>query len=149
MMLCKKTVLYEFNFELVDCSIYRTQISMYNQTKVLQAGKLLCPILIISIWVSEGLVNFELLFQKTLCSNLLHLLHLTSISGSVVAALLHFMHETGVQFPFGATIFQLSFFSISSFFGHQTFLFKTSNLRNHPSFRCSEGRITSHIKGLP
>ena len=110
--------------------------------------------------MSEGLVKFELLFHKTLCPNLLQF---TSISGwcsgqhscisfrrpGFNSPLLHFIQETGVQFPFGAKMFQLSFFSISSFFGHQTFLFKTSNLRNHPSFRCSEGRITSHIKGLP
>jgi hypothetical protein len=35
------------------------------------------------------------------------------------------------------------------FWGHQTFLFKISNLRNHFYFNSSEGRIISHIKGLP
>ena len=58
------------------------------------------------------------------------------------------MQETRVQFPLGPTNFQLSFLSFSYFLGHQTFLFKTSNLRNHPSFRCSEGRVTSCIKGF-
>ena len=45
--------------------------------------------------------------------------------------------------------FQLPFFSISSFWDHQTFLFKTSNLRNHLPSKCREGRVISHIKGLP
>ena len=61
----------------------------------------------------------------------------------------HFMQDTRVQFSLGATNFQLYFFSFSSFWDHQTFLSKTSNLRNHPSFKCSEGRVINHIKGLP
>ena len=49
----------------------------------------------------------------------------------------------------GPTYFQNLFFSFSSFWGHQTFLFKISNLKNHLSFNGSKGRVISHIKGLP
>ena len=56
--------------------------------------------------------------------------------------------RSGFNSPFAPTNFQLSFFSFSYIWGHQTFLFNKSNLRNHPSFRCSEGRVISHIKGL-
>ena len=57
--------------------------------------------------------------------------------------------RSGFNFPFRPTNFQHSFFSFSSFWGHQTLLFKTKNLKNHPSFRRSEGRVISHIRGLP
>ena len=91
---------------------------------------LLCPILIISIWVSEGLVKCELLF---------HLLCLPTrfqcCSGqhSFISC-----RRSGFNSPFRPTQFQLSFFSFSSFWGRQNFLLKASNLRNQPS---SEGRV--------
>ena len=71
------------------------------------------------------------------------------LDGVVVSTLAFHAGDRGSIPPHGPTNFQLSFFSFSYFWGHQTFLFKTSNLRNHPSFRCSEWRVISHIKGLP
>ena len=53
----------------------------------------------------------------------------------------------GFNSPHGPTNFQLSFFSFSSFWGHQTFLLKTSNLRNHLSFRLLRWQSHKSYKG--
>ena len=87
--------------------------------------------------MSEGLVKSELLFHKTLIYSILH----QSLDGVAVRTLAFRPEDPGSISPW-TNKFQLYFFSISSFLGHQTFLFKTSNLRNHPSFRCSE--VVSH-----
>jgi hypothetical protein len=87
------------------------------------------------------------LFHKTLCFNLLQLATMSYCCSGQHSCIS--CRRSGFNSPFEPTNFQLSFFSFSSFWGHQTFLFKTSHLRNHPSFRCSDGRVISHIKGLP
>ena len=70
-------------------------------------GKLLCLISIISICVSEGLVKSELLFHKTLFSNLLHLA--TVPNGVVVSTLAFHAKDPGSIPPLDQQTFNFPF----------------------------------------
>ncbi len=110
-------------------------------------GKLLCPISIISIWVSDGLVKCDFYFIKhfsVIDSILITLFGWCSGQHSFILC-----RRPEFNYPIGPTNFQLSFFSFSSLRGHQTFLLKTSNLRKNHFFKCREKRVISHIMGLP
>ena len=103
-------------------------------------GKLLCPISIISICGTEGEVKLKLSAFKTL-SPIYSFLY--QCPGSVVVNSLNF--RAG---DWGSNNFQNTFFFFSSFQGHQTFLFKISNLSNHFPIKGSERRVISPINGL-
>ena len=103
-------------------------------------GKLLCPISIISICGTEGEVKLKLSAFKTL-SPIYSFLY--QCPGSVVVNSLDF--RAG---DWGSNNFQNTFFFFSSFQGHQTFLFKISNLSNHFPIKGSERRVISPINGL-
>ena len=61
-------------------------------------------------------------------------------SGPIIALIKNSLH--------GPTNFLFFFFSFSSFWGRQIFLFQISNLRNHLPFNESVGRVISYIMGL-
>ena len=86
-----------------------------------------------SIWVCGGLVKLELLFHKTVFYNLLHFVTISEWCSGQHSCIS--CSSPGFNSPHGPTNFQLSFFSFSSFMGHKTFLLKTSNVKNHLSFR--------------
>ena len=97
-----------------------------------------------SIWVCGGLVKLDFLFHKTTCYNLLCCITMSRWCGGQHSCISR--RRPGFNSLCEPTYFQKSFFSISSFWDHQTFLYKISNLRNHLPSKCREGRVISHIK---
>ena len=100
-----------------------------------------------SIWVCGGLVKLDFFIHKTLCYDLLWFTTMTGWCSGQHSCFSCW--RLGFNSPYEPTYFQKPFFSISSFWDHQTFLYKTSKLRNPLPSKCREGRVISHIKGLP
>ena len=90
----------------------------------------------------QTLLFSELSIHKTLCSNLIYLITMLGWCSGQHSCIS--CRSPRFNSPYELSYFQLSFFSFSSFWDHQTFLFKISSLRNYLFLN---GSVISLVKG--